>query len=263
MRKWTMLWVCGVALACGQEKQESFTPYALGQALRIGPDKGGTPALLSEVCNANSDQEQCEAAVEKCGKDAYADVVLAEDESVLDVICYPGNVTVQEIGPEPVATASAGNHTLLLLDDVDDHVDVTGDVTLTGNGAVVYGHGANVSVIGGDLAIDKNNAVVRSVQIQGSVTITKNNAQLAFCEIDGDLSIAGNNVTVAECVVHGSVSIAGNNAVFVRNELAKNEALAGKNLRCNANVVFNEDSAAAPDAGAAPAPVPVPCDDGH
>jgi hypothetical protein len=261
MRKWMTLWVLGVALACGKERQEPFTPYALGQALRIGPDKGGTPARLSEVCDANSDPEECEAAVQKCGKQAYADVVLAADESVLDVLCYPGNVTVQEIGTDPVASASAGNHTVLVLDDLDDGADVSGDVTLSGNGAVVYGHGAGVSVIGGDLAIDKNNAIVRGVRIQGDVTITKNNAQLAFCEIDGNLSITGNNVTLAECVVHGSVLIEGNNAVFVRNELAKNETLEGKNLRCNANVVLQ--GSAAPDAGAPAAPVPVPCDDGH
>lgn len=262
MRNWTMLWVCGVALACTEGHQDSVTPYALGQALRIGPDKGGTPAPISEVCEADPDQETCEAEVERCGDDAYADVVLDEDQSALDVICYPGHVSVHEVGADAVETANAGNHSVLVLDDLDDGADVTGDVTLSGNGSILYGHGARVSVVGGNVAIDKNNAIVRGVRIEGDVTITKNNAQLAFCEIGGDLTIQGNNATVAECVVHGRARIEGNNAVFVRNELAQNSELSGKNLSCNANVVFDPD-AGAPDAGAAPAPTPVGCDDGH
>jgi hypothetical protein len=265
MRNWTWLWVCGVALACGKEQQEPVTPYALGQALRIGPDKGGTPARLDDVCDVDAKRADCEAALQECGKQAYADVVLDQDQSVLDVLCYPGNVTVQEIGADAVESASAGNHSVLVLDDIDDGADVTGDVRLTGNGAVVYGHGSNVSVIGGSLAIDKNNAIVRGVSIGKDVTITKNNAQLAFCEIGGDLTILGNNATVAECVVHGRVVIDGNNAVFVRNELAQHGPLSGKNLRCNANVVLDESAAGsgAADAGAATAATPVSCDDGH
>jgi hypothetical protein len=262
MRNWTMLWVFGVALACTGEHQDSATPYALGQALRIGPDKGGTPARLDEVCEAGSDPETCEADLERCGDDAYADVVLDEDQSPLDVICYPGHVSVHEVGADPVATATAGNHSVLVLDDLDDGADVSGDVTLAGNGSILYGHGPRVSVVGGNLAIDKNNSIVRGVRIEGDVTITKNNAQLAFCEIGGDLTIAGNNATVAECVVHGRARIEGNNAVFVRNELAQNSELSGKNLSCNANVVFDAD-AGAPDAGASRAPTPVSCDDGH
>lgn len=239
-------------------------PYALGQALRIGPDKGGTPARLDSVCSADADQKDCEAAVQECAKDAYADVVLAEDQSVLDVICYPSNLSVQEIGADAVASASVGNHTVLVLDDLEDGVDVTGDVSLSGNGAVVYGHGPQLSVIGGNLAIDKNNAIVRGVSVEGDVTITKNNAQLAFCEIGGDLTIQGNNATLAGCVVHGRVLIEGNNAVFVRTELEQS-TLSGKNLRCNANVVLAEaatDSGVA-DAGAARAAAAVSCDDGH
>jgi hypothetical protein len=262
MRNWTVLWVFGVALACTGEHHEPATPYVLGQALRIGPDKGGTPAPLGEVCEAHPDQEACEAEVQRCGDDAYADLVLDENESVLDVICYPGHVSVHEVGPDPVATAEAGNHSVLVLDDVDDGADVTGNVTLSGNGSVLYGHGAQVSVVGGNLTIDKNNAIGRGVRIDGDVTITKNNVQLAFCEIGGDLTIQGNNATIAECVVHGRVVLEGNNAVFVRNELAQNTELAGKNLSCNANVVFDAD-AAAPDAGAASAQTPVSCDDGH
>jgi carbonic anhydrase/acetyltransferase-like protein (isoleucine patch superfamily) len=242
MRKSMALLVCGTLLGCGGDQHEAVTPYAQGQALLIGPDKGGTQARLDEVCEGGAERahEDCLTAMHACGSSDYADVVLDEGHGVLDVICYPGNATVQDIGSDPVDTATAGNHTVLVFDDLDDGVDVSGDVSLTGNGAVVYGHGADVSVIGGDLNVDKNNAIVRGVRIEGDVTISKNNAQFAFCEIGGNLTIAGNNATLAECVVHGQVIIDGNNAVFVRNELASNSTLSGKNLSCNANVAFDD-----------------------
>lgn len=50
--------------------------------------------------------------------------------------------------------------------------------------------------------------------------------------------------------MHGDVQIEGVNAVFVRNELASETSLSGKNLSCNANVVY-EEPAAEPDAAAA------------
>ncbi len=252
MRKTMALVAFGALLAshlvaCGEEREQGFVPYQLGQALVIGPEKGGTEAALEEACEAEAGEAPssgaCQTAVEECGREAFAEVVLDESRELLDVVCYPGNARVKEIGTEAVVSAEAGNHTVLVLDDVDDGADVTGDVTLTGNGAVVWGSGADVSVIGGDLNVDKNNAVLRGVRIQGDVTISKNNATLAFCEIDGNLTILGNNATVAECVVHGEVSIEGNNAVFVRNELGSETSLSGKNLSCNANVVLEQPAA--------------------
>jgi hypothetical protein len=251
----TVLVALGALLACAEEKRESFTPYSLGQALVIGPDKGGRHTALDQACDGAS--AECGAAVDSCGDDAYADVVLDEQHDVLDVLCYPGNATVRELGVETVASAEAGNHTVLVLDDVDDGADVSGNVTLTGNGAVVYGSGAGVSVIGGDLIIEKNNAIVRGVRIQGNVTVSKNNVRFALCEIDGDLTISANNATVAECVVHGQVRIEGNNAVFVRNELGSNDTLSGKNLRCNANTRL--EATPATDAGTSTA-TPIACD---
>src|SRR6185503_6577336 len=97
MRKSTALLLCGVFLGCGGEHHESVTPYALGQALLIGPEKGGTPSRLDAVCETGTDDEQCRMALRECGSDAYADVVLAEDQRVLDVICYPGNASVRDI----------------------------------------------------------------------------------------------------------------------------------------------------------------------
>lgn len=228
-------------LACAEEREEGFVPYQLGQALVIGPEKGGTERSLDDACDAEgrdaAAEQACYAALDECGREAFVELVLDANQELVDVVCYPGNARVQEIGTEAVESAEAGNHTVLVLDAVDDGADVTGNVTLTGNGAVVWGGGADVSVIGGDLEIDKNNAILRGVRVEGDVTISKNNATLAFCEIAGNLTIVGNNATVAECVVLGEVRIEGNNAVFARNELGSETSLSGQNLSCNANVV--------------------------
>ena len=226
----------GLLSACGDGSPRDETPYQLRQALVIGDDEGGR---ITEV-DADCEDAECEAVLERCGSDAYADVVLDEGGEVADVLCYRGNVHVVEIGQDAVETATAGNNTVLVFDDVADGSDVTGDVVLRGNNAIVYGQGADVSVIGGSLAIEKNNAIVRGVTIQGDVTIDKNNTQLSHVVIEGNLTVNSNNVTLVESTVHGSVSILGNNAVLVENRLAGVDALSAKNLTCNGNVSFDD-----------------------
>jgi hypothetical protein len=227
----------------GSTASDAPVPYRLGQALVIGEVEGGELTPVDGSC----DSDVCAAVRERCGDQAYADVVLGADGQVLDVLCFRGNAEAESLGTASVETASAGNNTVLVFDDVADGDDVTGDVVLEGNNAVVYGHGADVSRIGGDLAIDKNNAIVRGVAIVGDVTITKNNAQLAFTEIFGDLTIEGNNTTLAECVVHGAVRIDGVNTVLVNNHFRGARQLSGKNLECNGNTSFEGELA---DAGA-------------
>jgi hypothetical protein len=240
----TLAWLCGCSTgSSSSDNAGAATPYQLGQALVIGETRGGELMNVDGTC----DTDVCREVIERCGEDAYADVVVDADGNVLDVLCFRGNAEVREIGPEAVATASAGNNTVLVLDGADDGPDVTGDVVLTGNNAVIYGRGADVSEIGGDLAIDKNNAIVRGVTIQGDVRIDKNNAQLSFTEIHGDLTIDGNNTTLAECVVHGQVIINGVNTVLVQNRFLSESALSGKNLECNGNVSVSAQPAG--DAG--------------
>lgn len=238
--------LCLFACAEGSSgsKGPTSTPYQLGQALVIGDGRSAELTNVDDGC----DSEACQAVRERCGDDAYADVVVDADGQVLDVLCFRGNAEVQDIGQEAVASASAGNNTVIVLDGVDDGPDVTGTVTLSGNNAVLYGQGPDVSEVGA-LAIEKNNAIVRGVSVLGDVTIEKNNAQLSFCEIHGDLTILGNNTTLAECTVHGQVRIDGVNTVLVNNRFASERALSGKNLTCNGNVAF-EASAGAADAGA-------------
>ena len=228
-------------------------PYQLGQALVIGEGGSAEPTDVNDGC----DSEACQAVRERCGDDAYADVVVDADGHVLDVLCFRGNAEVQEIGEEAVASASAGNNTVIVLDGADDGADVTGAVTLTGNNAVLYGRGAAVSRVG-SLSIEKNNALVRGVSILGDVTIDKNNAQLSFCEIHGDLTILGNNTTLAECTVYGQVQIDGVNTVLVNNRFATERELSGKNLTCNGNVAFEPSEPG--DAGA-PVETELACED--
>ncbi len=222
--------------ACAERRTEAPLPYSLGQALVIGETKGGISTSFDESCAT----PECDAVVERCGREAAADVVLDHQGSVADVLCYRPNVRVEEIGVDNVDTALAGNNTVLVFDAEDDGADVTFNVVLAGNNAIVYGAGADVSVIGGDLEIDKNNAIVRGVTIQGDVHISKNNAQLAFVTIHGDLVIDANNTTLTESVVFGQVVISGNNTVLVQNELQSSTQVSGKNLTCNANVGFED-----------------------
>jgi len=245
-------------------KGAASTPYQLGQALVIGEESSAELTNVDDSC----DSEACQAVRERCGDDAYADVVVDSEGHVLDVLCFRGNADVQELGEEAVASASAGNNTVIVLDGADDGADVTGTVTLAGNNAVLYGQGADVSEVGA-LSIEKNNAIVRGVSILGDVTIEKNNAQLSFCEIHGDLTILGNNTTLAECTVHGQVRIDGVNTVLVNNRFATERELSGKNLTCNGNVAFEAGAGAgAPDAGSAasadagaPVETALACDD--
>jgi hypothetical protein len=241
-----LLWICGCSES-SSDPQATSTPYQLGQALVIGTTENGQLVNVDESC----DTPACEAVRERCGDRAYADVVVDADGNVLDVLCFRGNATVNEIGEDTLATASAGNNTVLVFDGEDDGADVTGDVVLTGNNAVVYGRGADVSEIGGNLAIDKNNAIVRGVTIRGDVNIDKNNAQLSFTEIFGDLTIDGNNTTLAECIVHGQVQIHGVNTVLVQNRFEGARTFSGKNLTCNGNVSFESTDEGLADAGAA------------
>jgi len=232
----------------------STSPYPLGQALVIGESPEGQLMAVDGSCGT----EVCTSVRERCGDAAYAEVVLGSEGQVLDVLCFRGNAQFEPIAGEPVETASAGNNTVLVLDASDDGADVTGDVVLAGNNAVIYGQGPTVSRIGGDVRIEKNNAVVRGVRIGGDVRIDKNNAQLSFVEILGDLTITGNNTTLVGSSVHGKVVLEGVNTVLVQNRFFGVSALAGKNLECNGNVTVSAAEAApasdagASDAGAAP-----------
>lgn len=224
-----------LASACGSNDGVG-TPYAPGDVTLIG-DGLGVQTMHLTACGS-----ECDLVRERCGPDAAADVVLNADGHAVDVLCFEQDVDVEYVNIDSVASATAGNKTVLVLDGAPDGLDVEGDVTISGNNAVVYGEGPDVSVIGGTLKIKKNNATVRGVRIGGDVTITKNNTRMSFCVIEGDLTITGNNTTLAECEVHGTVTILGVNTVLVRNSWAQAKVIAGKNLTCHDNTGLRASS---------------------
>lgn len=245
--------LCLIALLAGMNSacsdtatgESVATPYNPGQATVVGAEKGGESLELDEACS----EYECGEQEDACGDRAAADVILDADGNVVDVICYKHEVTVEDVPVDQIASSEAGNNTVLVLDSEDDGADVEGDVTISGNNAVIYGEGPDVSVIGGTIDIEKNNAVVRGVRVQEDVTITKNNTQMAFCVIEGDLTISGNNTTIAECTVYGKVTITGLNTVLVQNQFSQ-EQIEGHNLTCNGNVHFedaNQDGSVASD----------------
>lgn len=222
--------------ACGSDETEVVTPYEPGSATIIGEQAGGEAIVTLSGCNDGA----CTEAVEQCGADGAADVIVDDAGNVVEVICYGQDVAVEQIPAEQVDTYSTDqkNDTVLVLDGADDGVDVEGDVVVDGNNAVIYGEGPDVSVVSGTLQLEMNNAKIRGVRIQGDVIIDKNDTKLLYCVIEGDLTIIGNNTTVAECQVFGRVQITGLNTVFVRNGCEGAERLDGFNLTCNGNTSF-------------------------
>src|SRR5262245_2441101 len=94
----------GCAESSSSAPAQADVPYRLGQALVIGNGR-------SELTNVDDgcDSEVCAAVRERCGDDAYADVVVDENGQVLDVLCFRGNAQLEEVGREAVASVSAGN----------------------------------------------------------------------------------------------------------------------------------------------------------
>ena len=213
------------------------TPYDPGSATVIGKPGGDQSIPKTSDCGDPS----CKAAVDKCGANGAADVVVDADGNVLDVICYGHDVTVTDVPTSPVLEyTSDGNNSVLVLDGQNDGPDITANLTITGNNAIVYGQGPAVSVIGGTVQVEKNNAEIRGVRVDGDVTIDKNNTKLVFCVIQGNLTITGNNTTVADCDVFGQVTITGENTVLVGDRFAGIDTVNGPNLTCSADTRFDD-----------------------
>lgn len=244
----------GIAGACGDDSAPPRFPYEPDKTTLIGDydnpeDLAGYRIVTTpdgEAC-INLD-DVCVKPQNECGEDAVADVLIDDQGAVVDVICYPtAGVTIEGVEGD---IADVGNNVVLVLDDEADGVDVAGDVTIDGNNVTLYGHGPDTSVIGGDLTIAKNNALVRGVRIEGDVVIEKNNPSIVDCVIEGDLTIRGNNVSIALCEVWGKLTIEGNNAVLVGNHFASPPEVHGNNTVCNANLAFEDtdgDGAVAED----------------
>lgn len=167
-----------------------------------------------------------------------ADVVLDGDGKLVQTVCYPaaGTLTVSEIEANNGNVAQNQNNSVIVLDDIDDGIDIDGDVSVDANNVVIYGADPNNAVISGNLSIDGNNTIVRGVRIQGDVSIVKNNAVFLNCVIEGDVTISANDTVIAACDVLGTITITGNNTKLSANHIVGELSISGNNTKCTSNV---------------------------
>jgi hypothetical protein len=223
----------GTAIGGSSDKPESITTGSVGVA------PVATYSTPTDEKGCIQLEGQCLAPQKDCGADGTADVIVGPNGEPLSVICYPNHdYNVLVVGDAPAKAPPLGNNTVLVLDGVADGADIEGGLVIKGNNSIIYGQGPDVSVISGDLQVEKNNAIVRGVRIQGNASISKNNASLVNCVVEGNLEITGNNVNVALCEIWGQVKIEGQNAVFVSNLVEGEQPIEGNNLRCNDNHRF-------------------------
>jgi hypothetical protein len=193
----------------------------------------------------------CVKPQDRCGDKSRTDVVVSSTGQVIEVVCYGHPNTVDVVLPDDAVTeVTLGNNEALLIDDHDDGPDVTGNVFVDGNNAIVYGSSPATSIIGRDLVIAKNNVSVRNVTVAGNVVVDGNNAALVHCVVAGDLILNGNNAVVADCTVFGNVFINTNNTRFVGNLVQVAPVVTGNNTMCDGNVAFtdaNDDGVVADD----------------
>ena len=232
------------AAGCGDNDRGSL-PYGEGSTFVVGSDGTASDAapVYADSCEGLTDEACLRRDV--CDEGGAADVVVNLDGEAIEVVCLPEAESVEVIANVEGDIESTDNNAVLVLDGEDDGVDLDGDLTVDGNNVVIYGEGPEVSVIGGDVDIMKNNTVVRGVTVQGDVHITFNNAEVVYCVIEGNLTIDGNNVSVAGCDIFGTVEVSGNNVRLNGNRIQTlGEFTGAQNAECRDNVGFvdaNED----------------------
>ncbi len=237
---------CG-ALGCGGDggARSHDVPWGDARTQVITPDRtiSNFSPVTDDECLPYEDgaKDVCIRPQEVCGEEA-ADVILDERGEVIDVICYPAGETVSVEQVEAAAgdIAQNQNNAVLVLDEVDDGVDLEGNLSVDANNVVVYGAGPDVSVISGDVTVDGNNTIVRGVRIQGDVNIVKNDNVFLFCVIEGNLTITGNNTRILGCDVYGDVTIVGNNTELASDRFAGDVSSTGSGLSCESNRYFDD-----------------------
>jgi hypothetical protein len=230
------LLLAGSCACSSSESDPVLTPFPLGQAMVYGGDGGGLHVAVTPSC----DSDACSAVRERCGDSAYAEVMLDRRGAIADVVCYRGDLSIRELGLAPVVALDEQSESVIVFDSVDDGADVVGDVTLRADDVVLYGAGAQVSVLGGTLGIEGDRATVRGLSIAGDVIIDRDGAKLSLVEIQGELIINADDVTINESVIVGRVQVMGKGAVLVRNLLGKNRDVTGTDIKCNLNQRFDD-----------------------
>lgn len=243
-----------LVVACGGDDAAPATattdgtfPYEKDRTVVIGPDgkAAAVPTPDGKDClELANNPDDCTRPQETCGEGGRADVVVDAKGKVVAVICYPVDGTPVSTVPEGgTDSVGAENKEVVVIDGKDDGVDVTGDVSITGNNVVVYGAGPETSIIGGNVDVEKNNGTVHGVRVKGDVRIDGNNTALVDCVIDGNLTITSNNNVVASCTVFGKITVSGNNNTLFYDRVCKGIEGDNKNLACEGNVLCNDANA--------------------
>ncbi len=188
-----------------------------GESYVITGEAGDACVQIGEECIDIND------ARDRCNKEgAQLDIVVVDGE-IVQVTCYPPKsegqlveeVTVEEDGTTTVPQNLS--HTVVVFDESTNGEPIEGDLDFTAENLTIYGNGIDKTLIAGDIRIESNNSVIRSLTVFGNVTYTNNanNSSLSFCKIYGDLTIVANGVTVVSCQVFGNVTVTGTNAKLI------------------------------------------------
>jgi len=217
-----------------------------GSVYTSDPDKtvviGGTGAQPSATCVTLPSGECVDAKTCEAGE--RRDVVIDSGGKVVAVVCYPANATPVVVESEgDVTVGKTENNRVIAIDGANDGVDVAGDLDAESNNVVIYGSGADVSVIGGNVTSSGNNFSLRGVTVKKDVHVIGNNATLVLCVVEGDVILEGNNNVVAECAIRGKVDIHGVNNVLIRNKIGGGVSFGSdKNTVCDENTIWNDSN---------------------
>lgn len=209
----------------------------------VGDGKGGSAFVTpdgDDCLELELLQDACVRPQDKCKDGERADVIVDRNGKVVEVVCYPADADAPVVDGEGNVDLDKQNGGVVAVDGDDDGVDIEGDVSSRGNNVTVYGAGAEVSVIGGDVTADGNNFSARGVTVKGDVVINANNGTLVLNVIEGDVVYNGNNFVMAETTVLGNVTITGNNAKLLGNRIHGTLQINGKESLCDGNVKVTE-----------------------
>ena len=263
MRKQVWMWasLTLVVAGCGGGDSGTTTddtfPYKPGETTVIGQSDSPTEFTAPAGAGCLKDESgACVDLTKQCGDDAKVDVVVDKQGVVVSVICYPvSERPVSTADEKPPSGRTFGNNEVVVLDDVNDGDDLSGDVDIDSNNVTIWGESPATSVIGGNLTVSKNDGIVRGVRIRGNVTLSGNNAALLLCVVEGNVTLSGNNNVLASCDVYGTITVTGKNGAVVSNRVAGG-ITTGDKTACHDNIsLTDKDGDKTFDAGEAGDPI--------
>lgn len=228
----------GEAVAYGDDQQVIITDDA---TYVTDDDPAGCVQVVQDCIDvAGSDERYCEPG-------AQMDVIVVDGE-IVSVICYPpddGGTEITEIAVEGEGTTEIpqnDNGAVVVFDESTNGEPIEGDLKIDAERLILYGNGADNTVIDGNLTLASNNSRVRGLRVTGNLKIESNanNSALSFLVIEGNLDIDANNVTIASVVVHGNVNVKANGTVLVDVQCGGEWKIDGSDTVCDGTWAFDD-----------------------